>query len=336
MASRLPERRSPGRQRGEDDGEPPRLANRMGARRYRRFVNANFLESVVPIPKVEEDANSLASTCPFFQRGARFSECPWLAEVDEGAGRNRTPPRHVRLASSSRPSSTPSHSGAGAMANPGLQRLARLSPSERALLRQYAHSLESIGVLRETEAAMRAYLRATASQLPEGSDDESEPAVWVDTPSLSPSSDGWQLVNDGDGFSSTSEVTLSSPPPPRRESTSRRRRRPVGVAASFTSTRKTNVPACVLAPTVHTGVRAMQRAAAGFYGLRCSTVVPRRPSCPEERALELKLKLEPTATTAADVERVRRMLIASARLSLHGALNADAAEVVGLRRRLEM
>ena len=151
FASHLPVRSR--RKEVEEESDLPRLAHRMGGRRLRRWARDNFWESVVAMPHPDSDEDQGAER-PYFQPGARFGviNSNGFAEAEAAieAARHSTPPR-------SRPTAGATTSSTSAAAT----RLARLSQVDRAVLIEFAETIE----LQEAERRLRQHLRTAARTL---------------------------------------------------------------------------------------------------------------------------------------------------------------------------
>ena len=148
FASHLPVRSR--RKEVEEESDLPRLAHRMGGRRLRRWARDNFWESVVAMPHPDSDEDQGAER-PYFQPGARFGiiNQNGFAEAEAAieAARHSTPPR-------SRPTAVAITSSTSA----AVTRLTRLSRVDRAVLIEFAETIE----LQEAERRLRQHLRTAA------------------------------------------------------------------------------------------------------------------------------------------------------------------------------
>jgi len=93
---------SPGRSRDRSADLDARIT-KMGSRRWRRFVNDQFLDSPVPMGSARDALakENLAEELPFYRRGVRFS---LLTPADFGdeppaTGEEEVPPELLRLSS---------------------------------------------------------------------------------------------------------------------------------------------------------------------------------------------------------------------------------------------
>ena len=172
IASALPHRRI------SSTTDEPRLAHRMGARRMRRFLNDNFVDSVVHMGEAEEvDAGALSTQLPFYQPGFHFPM--WLAEAAERP--EYTPPRRrpaPAAAATQEPSAARGGRSLGApVGSLAAAMLARLSKADRALLR--ASLLDAHPHVLDAEAKLRRFLQACVcpEPAPTASSDADGPAA---------------------------------------------------------------------------------------------------------------------------------------------------------------
>ena len=107
----------------------------------RRYTNDNFFDSPICMGGDDEETSCTMSTeLPFFQRGCRFSETAWLADLGE---HNITPPRRRPTAGASRAPKTRSSASAPRSSGRGMRMLDKLSVAERALLRAHATAVRN-------------------------------------------------------------------------------------------------------------------------------------------------------------------------------------------------
>jgi hypothetical protein len=331
------------------DPDLPRLAHRMGARRFRRWENDNIILAVTK-KRLDEDSSTLTEQVPFFQRGSRFSEQAWLlAHAEES---ERTPPP-----SPPRRAAQPPQRRVGALA---AEMFAKLSKAERALLRAKAGSAE----LDDAEQRLRAFLRLLAKDAPadssasaavrpsaagrRGSGDSANTFEWLDGSSEEETveAEGWQLIGgrrnadadaDADADAHRRAVAFDSsvvPPRPRAKAATRRRAgrspgrhvappRPLTAAHSRRAADGAPPPPRTLSlpPTPSPQVRAVQRATARFYSLRAGGSTAAREGEPmrfvvvsaaERAATEAGRAAAQTAATVS----LRDTLRASSRRSL--------------------
>lgn len=311
-------------------------------------------------PDSDEDTpDARASERPFYQRGARFAAVNSTGFLEAEAAANRTPPRRDPT-ERSRGTGTPQ-----SPVSPSGHRLGCLSRAERALLREWAETVE----LQETEVRLRRYLcralEGARAEMP--STNASPPAAErastdlqvEEVVSADDSDDEWHLVAPDSGWQmvASSAPTTTAPrsaamayAAQSEGASSRQRRRPRHrrpapparrpldeVHRPSLAAERAEEPPCVLPPTASPLLRAMQRACVAFYGMESAHIKsPVGAVNIDERAVAATLPQAARHTDAKRAAQAVRSLDALTKLSVQRGLTEAFAASARPRRRLQM
>lgn len=262
--------------------------SRMGNRRWRRFVNDQFLNSSIAMPTSSEALEQdLSDELPFYRRGVRFSQLsPADFGEEETDGQAGPTAEHFPTVLQEAPASPAPPDHMSETSTRSERMLQRLSKQERNLLRSHVGS----ALLSQTELRLRRYLAEVVTLVVEGHMPEAsaQEAVSFSTPEGCTTPDegeeGWEYVQHADANPTLSlDVQSFLPAKPCSAITMEscegpllrpRRKGTRGQAPTFVLERPCAPPVITLTSYASSVSRALLHHCAKFYTLRSWSAEP--------------------------------------------------------------